>query len=285
MMRNLTNDSRSERGAPGLSILLSIALHVVVLVGMFLFYQWDATRTIVAAGPGEGGEGGGGAIEVGVTDSSAILGFARPQPISHIGDEESSINNARVETLRREPERADEVLPSTDKESPNPDSLKTDRPVVNQQERIFTGKDERGRSQSQAAQVGRSFGSPTPALIGGVGIGSGGGFGGGTGLPGGSEYGRRIQSILSRNFNPPAVDTEGVQYVVIVLRIARDGTILSVSNGRISPSYFKQRSPLGQINYAAERAVLAANPLPRMPDGFLMSAQEVSAEVWFRYPK
>ena len=35
----------------------------------------------------------------------------------------------------------------------------------------------------------------------------------------------------------------------------------------------------------SERAVLAANPLPRMPDGFLMSAQEVSAEVWFRYPK
>ena len=90
---------------------------------------------------------------------------------------------------------------------------------------------------------------------------------------------------MSRNFNPPQVEADGVQYVVIVLRIARDGAILSVSNGRVSPGYFKQRSALGQLNYAAERAVLAANPLPRMPDGFLMSAQEVSAEVWFRYPK
>jgi hypothetical protein len=252
---------------------------------MIFLHSWDATRTIVAAGAGEGGEGGGGAIEVGVTDSSVILGFARPQPVSHLGDQDSSINNARVETSRPDAESADEVLPATERESPHPDSVKTDRPVVSQHERIFTGKEERGRSQSQTAQVGRTFGSPTPAMIGGVGIGSGGGFGGGTGLPGGSEYGRRIQSILSRNFNPPAVDTEGVQYVVIILRIARDGSVLSVSGGRVSPAYFKQRSPMAQINYAAERAVLAANPLPRMPDGFLMSAQEVSAEVWFRYPK
>ena len=285
MIRNSDNDSITDSGSRGVSILLSIALHAVVIGGMIFLYQWNATRTIVAAGEGEGGEGGGGAIEVGVTDTRAILGFAKPQPVSHLGDEDSAINNARVEHTNREPERADEVLPTTEKETPNPDALKTDRPVTNQQERIFTGKDERGRSPSQTAQVGRTFGSPTPALVGGVGIGSGGGFGGGTGLPGGSEYGRRIQSILSRNFNPPQVETDGVQYVVIILKIARDGTILSVSNGRVSPAYFKQRSPLGQINYAAERAVLAANPLPRMPDGFLMSAQEVSAEVWFRYPK
>ncbi|HJQ69363.1 MAG TPA: TonB C-terminal domain-containing protein [Blastocatellia bacterium] len=284
MTGNLTGDPIGERGAPALSILLSIALHAIVIFGTLFFYNWDSARTIVAAGAGEGGEGGGGAIEVGVTDTSAILGFARPQPVSHIGDQDSSINNARVETARPQ-ESADEVLPSTERDAPNPDSVKTDRPVVNQQERIFTGKEERGRSQSQTAQVGRTFGSPTPAMIGGVGIGSGGGFGGGTGLPGGSEYGRRIQSILSRHFNPPAVDAEGVQYVIIILRIARDGRVLSVSGGRLAPSYFKQRSPMAQINYAAERAVLASNPLPPMPDGFLMSAQEVTAEVWFRYPK
>jgi hypothetical protein len=285
MTANLTGGLMDESGGNALGILLSIALHAIVISGMIFLHSWDATRTIVAAGAGEGGEGGGGAIEVGVTDSSAILGFARPQPVSHLGDKDSSINNARIETSRPDAESADEVLPATERESPNPDAVKTDRPVVSQHERIFTGKEERGRSQSQTAQVGRTFGSPTPAMIGGVGIGSGGGFGGGTGLPGGSEYGRRIQSILSRNFNPPAVDIEGVQYVVIILKIARDGRVLSVSGGRVSPAYFKQRSPMAQINYAAERAVLAANPLPRMPDGFLMSAQEVSAEVWFRYPK
>ena len=284
MTQNRDNDSIADSGPPGVSILLSIALHAVVIGGMIFLYQWNATRTIVAAGAGEGGEGGGGAIEVGVTDSRAILGFAKPQTVSHIGDEDSSINNSRVEHSTREPERADEVLPATEKEAPNPDALKTDRPVTNQQERIFTGKDERGRSPSQSAQIGRTFGSPTPAIRGGVGIGSGGGFGGGTGLPGGSEYGRRIQSILSSNFTPGQIETDGVQYVVIVLRIARNGRILSISNGRVSPGYFKQRSQIGQLNYAAERAVLSSE-LPPLPDGFLMGAQEVTAEVWFRYPR
>jgi hypothetical protein len=178
------------------------------------------------------------------------------------------------------------LLPPTEKAVPDPKSLKTDRPVVNQQERIFTGKDERGRSPNQSAQVGRSYGSPTPtSLTGGVGIGSGGGFGGGTGLPGGSEYGRRIQAILGRNYSPPAVDSGGTQYVVILIRIARDGRILSLLGGRVSGAYFKQRSANAQVNYAAERAVIAADPLPPFPSGFLANAQEATAEVWFRYPK
>ena len=178
------------------------------------------------------------------------------------------------------------LLPPTEKDVADPKALKTNRPVVNQQERIFTGKDERGRSTDQSAQVGRSYGNPTPtALTGGVGIGSGGGFGGGTGLPGGSEYGRRIQSILGRNYSPPAIDSGGVQYVIIRLRIARDGRILSLSGGRVAAAYVKQRSANAQVNYAAERAVIAADPLPPFPSGFLPGAQEATAEVWFRYPK
>jgi hypothetical protein len=110
-------------------------------------------------------------------------------------------------------------------------------------------------------------------------------LGGGTGLPGGSEYGRRIQAIFSRNYAPPAVENESVQYVIILVRISRDGNILSVSNGRVSPSYIKQRSALAIVNNAAERAVLAANPLPPFPAGFLTGVQEAVAEVWFRYPK
>ncbi|HXG68012.1 MAG TPA: TonB C-terminal domain-containing protein [Blastocatellia bacterium] len=271
--------------SPRLGILLSVALHAVVLAALLFWFHREAATQIVAAGPGEGGEGGGGSIEVGVADASTILGFARPQPVSFVGDENSAINNARLETSRPEPEQPDEVLPSTEKNLPDKDAIKTDRPVVPQHERIFTGKDERGGSQSQTAQVGRSFGRPTPAMMGGIGLGSGGGFGGGTGLPGGSEYGRRIQAILGRNYNPPAIDAAEVQYVIIRLRIARDGQILSVSGGRVSPAYFKQRSPLAQVNYAAERAILAANPLPPFPAGFLTGVNEAVAEVWFRYPK
>jgi hypothetical protein len=122
-------------------------------------------------------------------------------------------------------------------------------------------------------------------MIGGVGIGSGGGFGSGTGLPGGSEYGRRIQAILGRNYSPPAIDSASVQYVIILIRIARDGRILSVSGGRVGGAYMKQRSANAQVNYAAERAVIASDPLPPFPSSFLAGAQEATAEVWFRYPK
>jgi len=286
MAELVTFKIESKESASRLGVALSVALHLIVFASLFVAFNRAVSSEIVAAGPGEGGEGGGGSIEVGVPDKSAILGFAKPQPVSHLGDTENEINNTRVETLRHTDSASEALLPPTEKEVPDPKSLKTDRPVINQQEKIFTGKDERGRSQNQSAQVGRSFGNPTPtALIGGVGIGSGGGFGSGTGLPGGSEYGRRIQSILGRNYSPPAIDSANIEYVVIVLRIARDGRILSLSGGRLASSYMKRRSANAQVNYAAERAVIAADPLPPFPSGFLAGAQEATAEVWFRYPK
>lgn len=277
-------DRTVGRGSRPSAIALSILLHTGLFAALLIGLQAPITSQIIAAGEGEGGEGGGGAIEVGVADASAILGFARPEPVSFIGDENTPVNNARVETSKPVEVEPEEVLPSTDKEALRPDTLKTDRPVVSQQERIFTGKEERGRSQSETAQVGRSYGSAAPAISGGVGIGSGGGFGVGTGLPGGSEYGRRIQRILSRNFNPPSVEPGQPQYVVILVRISREGRILSLSNGRVSPAYFKQRSANALVNSAAERAVIASDPLPSFPAGFLSGAQDAVAEVWFRCP-
>jgi hypothetical protein len=276
----------ASKRAPRLAVFLSVALHLVVFASLFVAFNRVVSTEIVAAGPGEGGEGGGGSIEVGVTDKSAILGFAKPQPVAYVGDTDDTINNTRVESVRRPDPNSEALLPPTEKDVPDPKSLKTDRPVVNQQEKIFTGKDERGKSPAQTAQVGRSFGTPTPAaMTGGVGIGSGGGFGGGTGLPGGSAYGRLIQSILSQNYKETGIDSSEVQYVVILIRInAIDGTILSIVDGRVAPAYFKRRSSSAQVNYAAERAVLTSH-LPPFPRGFLPGAQEATAEVWFRYPK
>jgi len=287
-MNNSTyNNVSGVRRSSGLSagLVFSFALHVAVIGGLIFWFHATGGVEIVAAGPGEGGEGGGGSIQVGVADPSAILGFAKPKPVSYVGDTESAINNARVETVRPEPEQPDEVLSATPRDKPRPDTIKTDRPVANQEEKAFTGKEERGRSASTTALTGRTIGSPTPAIAGGIGIGSGGGVGVGTGLPGGSEYGRRIQSILSRNYNPPAQDSAAVQYVKIILRISRSGNILSLSGGRVSPNYFVQHSQIGLVNNAAERAVIASNPLPPFPPGFLPGVNEVVAEVWFRYPK
>jgi membrane protein involved in colicin uptake len=269
------------------AIFLSIILHTAIFSGLLIWLQTSSVTHFVAAGEGEGGEGGGGSIEVGVTDPSSILGFAKPQNVSFVGDESNPINNARLESVRPESSSPEDALvPPTEKEKSQPDTVKTERPIAPQQEKIFTGKEERGSSTSQSAQSGRSYGSPTPSQsIGGVSLGLGGGQGAGTGLPGGSAYGRLIQQILSRNYNPPSVESATPQEVVILLKIARDGTILSIVNGRVAPGFIKQRSSNALITNAAERAILASNPLPAFPAGFLSSAQEAVAEVRFRYPK
>jgi len=240
----------------------------------------------IAAGEGEGGEGGGGSIEVGVTDPSAVLGFAKPVPLAFVGKEENPLNNAVLEREKRPEPDAEAILKPEDADKPDPKSVKTDRPITPQHEKPFTGKEELGKKPSASAQVGHSFGNPTPAdLRGGIGLGSGGGLGVGTGLPGGSEYGRRIQQILSRNYNPPINDSAGIQFAIISLRVSRGGKILSVSGGRVGSQYFKRRCTIGIVNDAAERAILASDPLPPFPVGFLPGAQEAVAEVWFRYPK
>ena len=267
---------------PRLGIVISLALHVVITIALLLATSRWMTTEIVAAGPGEGGEGGGGAIDVGVSDPSAILGFAKPQPISSIGDRDNAVNNANVEHKPRD-EETEDVVPRTDKEPLDPKSLKTDKPVVNQTERIFTGKEERGKTDPSTPQVGRTFGTPTPTMKGGVAIGSGSGSG--TGLPGGSEYGRRIQAIFSRNYNLEQADTAAVQTVIISIHISRDGRILDVVNGRVNPSSIRQRAQVAQVNYAAERAIIASDPLPPVPSGFKPEASTFEVNLIFRYPK
>jgi membrane protein involved in colicin uptake len=273
----------SENGmTPRLGVVISLALHVVITIALLLASSRWMTTEIVAAGPGEGGEGGGGAIDVGVSDPSAILGFAKPQPISTIGDRDNAVNNTNVEHKPRD-EETEDVVPRTDKEPLDPKSLKTDKPVVNQTERIFTGKEERGKTDPTTPQVGRTFGTPTPTMKGGVAIGSGSGSG--TGLPGGSEYGRRIQRIFSDNYNLEQADTAAVQTVIINIRIARDGRILDVVNGHVNPASFRQRAQLELVNYAAVRAIILSDPLPPVPSGFKPEASTFEVNLIFRYPK
>lgn len=258
-------------------------MHVALLTACAWYFRNPLTTTIIAAGEGQGS--GEGVIEVGVVDAGQ-LGFTLPRAVSFVGEEKNIANNEMVETEAPKTDPNAEVLPST-KSSPKPKEnlTKTDRPTANQTSQIVSPTPLRGGSANTKVEIGRSFGSPVPAMAGGVGVGSGANLGS-SGLPGGSEYGRRIQMILSRNYNPPATsDASGMQYVVVELRVARDGRILSLVNGRVASSYFKKRSANDLVNYAAERAVIASNPLPPFPNGFLMGAQEAVAEIWFRYPK
>jgi outer membrane biosynthesis protein TonB len=253
-------------------------MHAALLGACAWYFQYPLTNTIIASGEGQGE--GEGVVEVSSVDAKT-LGFTLPRDVSFHGDQVDTANNQLVDTETPLPDPNADVLPGT-KPTPTPkDRLTTDRPTANQNSQLVSPTPLRGGSPDTSVDVGRTFGSITA----GVGVSSGANLGP-NGVPGGSAYGRLIQNILSRNFNPPVLNDAGQTHNVIVqLRIARDGRILSLVNGRVAPSYFKRRSASDLINNAAERAVIASNPLPPFPNGFLMSAQDGVAEILFRYPK
>jgi TonB C terminal len=262
---------------------LSVVLHVALMVMCAWVFRQPISTEIVAAGEGQGS--GESVIEVGVVEAGQ-LGLTLPRSISTIGEDESPANNLNIERDIPKPDIDAEVLPS-DKQPPKPkDTNRTDRPTPNQPDQLVTKQPLRGNSSNTNVEVGRTFGSQTPAMTKGVGVGTGANLGA-SGVPGGSAYGRIIQQILSNNYNPQTInDAAGTQYVIVQLRIARDGRILSVVNGRVVPSHIKRRSSNELINSAVERAIIASRDrLPAFPNGFLMSSQEAVAEIWFRYPK
>ena len=262
--------------------LLSVVMHVALLGVCAWYFRNPLTVNIIAAGDGQGG--GENAIEVSTVDGK-LLGFTPPRPVSFIGEDENPLNNKEVTTEAPTPDPNSDVLPST-KTTPTPkEKLTTDRPTANQTSQLVSQTPLRGSSPDTSVDVGRTFGIQVPSMTQGVGLSSGANLGP-EGVPGGSAYGRLIQTILSRNYNPPMLnDASATQYVLVQLRIGRDGRILSLVNGRIAPSYFKRRGANELINNAAERAVIASNPFPPFPNGFLMGAQEGVVEVLFRYPK
>jgi hypothetical protein len=263
---------------------LSVVMHILVLGACGWYFNAPIAATIIAAGEGQGS--GQAVVEVSTVDGKT-LGFTPFKPVSTAGDEANTVNNVDVSTVAPKPDPDSEVLPSANPTPKPKESLTTDRPTV-QSPQLVSKDPLRGGAPPTSVEVGRTGGSPVPSLIGGVGMNSGANIPGNqTGVPGGSAYGKLIQGILSRNYNPPATGDSGQQFVILQLHIARDGRILSVVNGRVAPNHFKQRSSNGLINNAVERAVIAANAqgLPAFPNGFLLGAQEAVAEIWFKYPK
>jgi TonB-like protein len=264
--------------------MLSFVMHVALLGVCAWYFRNPLTTDIIAAGEGQGS--GESVIEVGTVDGKT-LGFTPYRNVSYDGNEPNKPNNQVVSTDAPKTDPDSEVLPST-KSTPTPKDKLTDRPTANQTAQLVSPTPLRGSSTSASVEIGRTIGTPIPSMTQGVGVSSGANLAGASGVPGGSEYGRRLQMILGRNYNPPPTNDAGeAQYVIVQLRIARDGRILSLVNGQIPPNYYKRRSSNGLVNNAVVRAVLAASNdgLPPFPNGFLMGAQEAVAEVWFRYPK
>lgn len=266
----------------GLFSMVSMGVHILLFV--LLFYWVGRSPDILVLGAeGDNGSNAGGAIEVGIAEARD-LGFARPVPISNDGNKKDKINNER-RIHEAKPDEVEEVIPQP-KQRPDNESKKTDLPVPNKTEKRWTKEVQRAASNDTTASTGTTYGSSKPTIQGGIGINSGQGSGLGTGMPGGSEYGRRLQMILSRNFTPPKLNSAGVTNVVIYVKIARDGSITSVVGGRVPKQFFKQTSGLEPLNFAAERAVIltAAQGVPPFPNNFMLGVNEAVAEVWFQYP-
>jgi len=266
--------------------MLSVVMHAALLGVCAWYFQHPLTTDILAAGEGQGG--GESVIEVGTVDGKT-LGFTPYRNVSYVGDDVNTPNNQLVSTEAPKPDPNAEVLPSTESTPTPKEKLTTDRPTAKQTAQLVSPTPLRGSPTNTSVEIGRTIGTPVPSMALGVGVNSAANLPGGTsGVPGGSEYGRRLQMILGRNYNPPPTNDAGeAQFVIVQLRIARDGRILSLVNGQIPPNYYKRRSSNGLVNNAVVRAVLAASNdgLPPFPNGFLMGAQEAVAEVWFRYPK
>lgn len=241
---------------------------------------------IIAAGAGEGGEGGGGAVEVGIANASEIFDVSLKKPVVSSLNTEKTEDKVNNEILKHEEvvDKPEEVLEK--KEKPDPEAKKTNLPVQEKPNRIWTKTTQKANSTETTANIGTSSGSLKPAIRGGIGISDSNTSGIGTGLPGGSEYGRRIQNILSRNFTPPTITVNGTVNVIVYIKITREGKVTSVIGGRVPKNFFKQLSPYEQLNYAAERAIIATatQGLPPFPGNFLIGTQEAVAEIWFQYP-
>jgi hypothetical protein len=259
----------------GLSLAGHLALGLVLLSVKF---SGSTPSFLVAAGPGGEGGGSGSAIEVGLVQDWELAKFFPASPTGAL-TEEPHLSTARIEQVQRPDDQPELLLPGHEQRRPDPRTVVTERPVI-QGPRPYTGRQEIGGSPHPSAVVGPTLPVSTS---GGVGLGEGFGLGG-TGIPGGSDYGRRLQQALSSYYRFAPVTGLGQRFVIVRVRIARNGRILSIVNGRLDPGAFITRSGNPIVDTRVEAALLELdrNPIPFPPD-FLPGAREAIAEIYFQY--
>jgi hypothetical protein len=254
-------------------LVLSLTGHVAFGLSLLALHRDGSTaQLLLVAGPG--GEGGGGsAIEVGLAEGWELARLFPQLPTGALA-ETPGLSTARIRQKPDDELSPDLVLPGRKRQPAEPGTITTDRPVVSGP-RPYTGQQQIGGTTSTSALVG-----PTLPLAGGVGLGPGGG----TGIPGGSDYGRRLQQALSAYYRLTPAAALGHRFVVVRIRIARDGRILSIVNGRLDPAAFIRPSGNPIVDTRVEAALLELNrnPIPFPPD-FLPGVREAIAEIYFQY--
>lgn len=276
--------------APGNALALGLSLfgHLVLFTLIILLPKLGLNTgvDIIAAGPGEGiGSGTGDALQVGVASPAELFSVAPWLESSTLGrDPESRVSN---EPLERTPEEStdDDAVRLDDSGKPKTEvskALHTDRPLTESPARPFSGKPTSATSTGTSAILGPTPGSPFPAVSTSPGIGMG--SGGGSGIPGGSEYGRRLQQALSSyyRYHPPSGPNP--RFVILRVHLDRAGRVLSITDGRLDQTAILKSSGNIVTDSRVTGAILELNrnPIP-FPVGFLVGNREAVAEIYFQY--
>jgi len=269
-------------------MILSLILHATL--GLVLIWIKgvgpDSGAVFIASGPGEGQ--GGGAIEVGVVGASELLRFSGRVDLGSLRSDvisQTTVERAYQIEDHILPTQPTETIPklSTEKTAIPDRAVSTERPVERTTERVISDTGIKS-STGPSALIGTT-GSPFPGNVrGGIGLGLSDLSGHGQGIPGGSEYGHRIQQALIGYYRLTPRAESNPQYVVVRVRIARDGRVLSINDGRLNPDAFVHKSGSVVIDTRVSAALLELDRHPiAFPPDFLPGVQEAIAEIYFQY--
>ena len=246
-----------ERYGP--AFIASVGLHIGLVMLLLIIPFLIPRGTIVPLG-GPGGGSGGEVFTVGVADELAggagmIKPSLVPQPPA-LPEENAAM------------------------EEPKQEAIPLPRTVEKKAARKAEKPSEKKVPESKLTNVIPTAPRPGAGGTGGISGGSGGGFGGGVGISigsgsgglGNSWYARTVENRISQNWikPPPGVQCD----IVYSFYIAANGTIYNIKQVKSSGN--------PDLDFTAERAIRASNPLAPPPPEFRGSDIQFVAE--FVYP-
>jgi TonB family protein len=230
----------------GSSALASLAIHLAVVLLLFVLPYVLPRPNPIRLGTGPGGGSGGETYTVGVVDELAGgVGMTKPSLVPQ------PPALAAEKAVKEAPKQEAVPLPNT--VSPKKPARKAEQTATKKE-----------APKSNVVPTAPELGA---GGTGGVAGGSGGGVGGGIGVSigsgsgglGDSWYARAVETRISSNWVRPAV--EGIRFeVVYSFYIAGDGSIYDIKKETSSGNV--------EIDLTAERAIRASNPLAPPPPEF-----------------
>jgi hypothetical protein len=248
----------------GQSLVISLLGHLMMfaLIGALVSGRSSYGLAFIAAGPDGQATG---AISVGLVRASDVPGLggaARESLPTQLRHQTFPQGSTSEEITLEHPRRSPRSRPTEKPVAPSP--------------RLYSSQIHSGTSPPSG-----NIGSLPIGWTGGIGLTLGSGAGG---IAGGSDYGRRLQQALMGYYRFNTTASPAPRFVIVRVRFARSGRVLSIVNGRLDPAAFLARSGNPIIDARVEAALLELdrNPLA-FPADFLPGAKEAVAEIYFQY--